>query len=207
MDDRQLLGTIIPTLPADAPQFIELVSRAISGELEARAVRGLFVVRIDNWFDHKWLYYSGKAAYDPDTALDEFHRKGRQSWFPPFTPNRVIAQECFRIDQYGSYVLEEDGRIHSPAKARSSTNLLNRMTTHNNSCLFVWFSSNTLANRRGSLMVYRAIGKIITSWYSSFSFDGDWRVAQTKGISRQNLLGWLTPRTRNPVSFPSATSS
>src|SRR6266571_4801101 len=98
-DDRQSLGPIIPALSADAPPFIELVRRAISGELEAMAVRGLFVVRIDNWFDHKWLYYSGKAAYDPDAALDEFPRKGRQFIFPPFTPNRVIAQDCFRIDQ------------------------------------------------------------------------------------------------------------
>ncbi len=76
-NDRHLLGPIIPALASDAPQFIELVSRAISGELEARTVRGLFVVRIDNWFDHKWLYYSGKAAYDPGAALDEFPRKGR----------------------------------------------------------------------------------------------------------------------------------
>src|SRR5271170_4923690 len=71
---------ITPTLPADDPQFIGFVRRAVVGELEAKPVHGLFVIRINNWFDHKWLNYSaiGRVAYgqttdvascNPDTAL------------------------------------------------------------------------------------------------------------------------------------------
>jgi hypothetical protein len=211
-EHHHLLGPRLATLSEDDSAFIKLVSQAISGELEAKAVLGLFVVRIDNWFDHKWLNFSGKgrvafghftgfAACDPETALDEFHRKGPQSTFPPFTPNRVIAQDFYRKDQHGSYVLEDDGPwIHSAAREMSSTNLHKRIAKHHNSCLFVWFSLNTLANRRGSLMVYRANGRIITSWYASFSCDSEWRVVRTQGIARQHLLGWLAPRQLAPTA-------
>ena len=79
MDDLQLQRPLIPNVPADDPQFIELVSRAVAGELDAKTVHGLFVIRIDNWFDHKWLNFSGIGRvafgqymgtwFDRDTAL------------------------------------------------------------------------------------------------------------------------------------------
>lgn len=215
-EDLQLLRPLAPiaNLLADAPQFIDVVNRAVAGELEHKAVHGFFVIRIiriDNWFDHKWLNFSGIGRvafgqymgtwFDRDTALDEFHRQGTRSTFPPFTPNRVITQDFYRKSESGSYVLDEDGPwVHSSTRKRSSGNLHRRIVTHNNSCLFVWFSSNTLANRRGSLMVYRANGKIITSWYASFLRDVDWRLARTQGIPRQHLSGWLASGQLSPIA-------
>ena len=106
MDDLQLQRPLIPNVPADDLQFIELVSRAVAGELDAKTVHGLFVIRIDNWFDHKWLNFSGIGRvafgqyigtwFDRDTALDEFHQQGMKSTFPPFTPNRVITQDFYK---------------------------------------------------------------------------------------------------------------
>ena len=123
-----------------------------------------------------------------------------KSTFPPFTPNRVISQDFYRKDLNGAYVLEKDGPwVHSSARQRSAANLHKRIATHNNSCLFVWLSSNTLANRRGSLMVYRAYGRVITSWYSSFSCEAEWRLVRTQGISHQYLSNWLTSRRISPV--------
>jgi len=202
-EDVPVLGPRIASLPKDDSAFVALVGRAISGELEAKAVHGLFVVRIDNWFDHKWLNFSGIGrvafgqttdlmTFDLDTSLEAFHRTGRQSTFPPFTPNRVVTEDYYRRDEQSSYVLKEDGPwIHSSAREGSNSNFHFRIVTHNNSGLFVWFSSNTLANRRGSLMVYRANGRIITSWYASFLCDVDWRVVRTRGIPRQHLESWL----------------
>jgi hypothetical protein len=158
---RFALKPLIPNVSADDPQFIELVSRAVTGELEAKTVHGLFVIRIDNWFDHKWLNFSGIGRvafgqymgtwFDRDTALDEFHQQGAKSTFPPFTPNRVITQDFYRKDAIGAlYVLDEDGPwVRSPVRERSSANLHKRILTHNNSCLFVWFSQLTRGvNRR-----------------------------------------------------------
>jgi hypothetical protein len=194
----------IPFATADDPEFIDLVTRLIAAELEAKPVHGLFVVRIENWFDHKWLNFAGNGriadfwwmglSLDRDTALDSFHRTGAKAVFPPFSPSRVMSQDFYGAGEQGSYVLDENGPwIHRSYKERSSANLHRRITTHNNSALFVWFSSNTKANLRGSLMIYRANGRIVSSWYASFSRDADWRLVQTQGISRQHLLQWLSP--------------
>ena len=146
-----------------------------------------------------WQQYIGGRG-ERDAALDEFRRQGTKSTFPQFTPNRVISQDFYRKDLNGPYVLEKDGPwVHSSARQRSAANLHKRIATHNNSCLFVWFSSNTLANRRGSLMVYRAYGRVITSWYSSFSCEAEWRLVRTQGISHQYLSNWLTSRRISPV--------
>jgi hypothetical protein len=203
IEAEHLLAPPIVDIAADDLAFIQLVRHVVSAELEGKAAHGLFLIRIDNWFDHKWRNFSGTGrvafghftaleAYDPDTALDAIYRDSAKSTFPPFTPNRIVAQDFYRKDENGVYVLDGNGpRVHSASRERSSANLHRRITTHNNSCLFVWFSSNALTNRRGSLMIYRANGTIVTSWYASFSLNGKWRVVQTQGISRQLLLRWL----------------
>lgn len=83
----------IPTNETDDPEFIELVRRVIAGLLTANPVEEVFVVRIDNWFDDKWLNFSGigRVRFDDfridiDTALDEFRQE--KVTFPPFNPNR-----------------------------------------------------------------------------------------------------------------------
>lgn len=44
-------------------------------------------------------------------------------------------------------------------------------------------------------MVYRANGRSMTSWYAAFSLsDNEWRAVRTDGITRQNLLRWLSPK-------------
>jgi hypothetical protein len=195
-----LIAPIILETPSDDPDFIQLVRQAVSTELEAKATHGLFLIRIDNWFDSKWRMFAGigRVEFDDggvlgrDTALDSFYRGGSKSTFPPFTPNRIISEEFYGKDENGVYVLDENGPwVHFTYRRRSSANLQQRITAHNNSSLFVWFSSNTLTNRRGSLMIYRANGRVITSWYASFFLDGHWRAVRTHGISRQVLLRFL----------------
>ena len=94
MEDLQLQRPLIVGLPEDEddPRFIDVVGRAVSAELETKPVHGLFVIRIDNWFDHKWLNFSGigrvlfgqqymGVPWGRDTALDEFRRRGRSRRF------------------------------------------------------------------------------------------------------------------------------
>ena len=183
----------------DDPEFVPLVCRVVSGELEAKAVQEVFMIRIDNWFDHKWLNFSGIGrvayghytgfSYDPDTSLDEFRQDKKT--FPPFTPERVIREHCFVRDETGSYSLDGNAPlIHSQVRAESARNLHRRIRDFSGSALFVWFSSRTLPNRRGSLMIYRSSGGRITSWYSSFSREAAWEVVQTDGIGRKQLEAW-----------------
>ena len=109
----------ILALNGDNQQFVDVLSRIVLSELEAEAVHGLFVIRIENWFDHKWLNFAGKGrvadfawigqSLDRDTALDSFHRTGSKTVFPPFTPSRVVSQDFYGKNEHGAYVLDENG--------------------------------------------------------------------------------------------------
>src|SRR6185437_17047648 len=86
----------------DDPYFIELLNRLTSGLIHRSVPAALWIIQIDNWFDHKWLRFSGIGTVDYqfpafmnryDAALDEFYQD--KVTFPPFTPNRVIGQWSF----------------------------------------------------------------------------------------------------------------
>src|ERR1044071_4931903 len=103
-----------------------VVNRAVSGELEAMPAGEVFMIRIDNWFDLKWLDFSGRGRVafgqytgmpdDPDTALDEFRQSNKT--FPPFSPNRVIQERCLIQQENGSYSLDPNAPlIHSRSRS------------------------------------------------------------------------------------------
>jgi hypothetical protein len=185
----------------DDTGFMDLAGRAVSGELEDRAVREVFIIRIDNWFDRKWLNFSGKGRvpfrwdtglsfYNPDTAIDEFRQVKKT--FPPFAPDRVIGEYGFVREGDESYSPDRNARlVHRQVRARSSLNLHRRVAAFSESALFVWFSSQTRVNGHGSLLVYRANGSAVTSWYASFSKAVEWKLLQVEGIGRERLRTWL----------------
>jgi len=78
--------------------FIRLVSSIVEHTINQIRPVEVFIIQIDNWFDHKWLEFSGKGIvyFDSsglrgsvDAALDEFRQD--KITFPPFTPNRVVG--------------------------------------------------------------------------------------------------------------------
>src|SRR6266566_10163110 len=63
------------------------------------------VVRIDNWFGHCWLNFSGKTL----GALG-VHKRDPVT-FPPFVPSRVRSYTLFRLDEEeNDYVSIDDRR-------------------------------------------------------------------------------------------------
>ncbi len=80
----------IPVQEGDDPQFIKLVNQVLLRLLQQHAPAEAFVIRINKWFDHKWLDFSGigRVKFDGglmiEVALDEFRQD--QTTFPPFTP-------------------------------------------------------------------------------------------------------------------------
>jgi hypothetical protein len=185
----------------DDPEFVDLVRGVISGYLTEGCPNEVFVIRIDNWFDHKWLGFSGKGRVgfgffgnfliDMDTALDEFRQD--KVTLPPFSPKRVIEEYRFLRDDSGAY---SPGNplpyVHERKLASSSQNLHKRIVDRVDSAILVWFSSNTKANLRGSIMVYEVKGGEVHSWYSGLAKQEDeWRVMQTKGITREQVHSLL----------------
>ena len=179
--------------PNDDSQFVELVSRMISGMVTDKFPEEIFVTRIDNWFDHKWLNFSGigrvgffeDLRLEKDTALDSFWQD--KITFPPFSPKRVVEKSYTKRDDSGKFPpLVKSRYLHPKRRESSCWNLQNRVADYADSALFVWFSSNTKSNGRGSIMVYEARGGVYT-WYVSFSKEEEWKVTNTKGITREQI--------------------
>src|ERR1700693_1167133 len=94
----------------DDLEFIRLLNCMIEGILSQTKSKELYVVAIDNWFDHKWMKFSGIGVVPfefpafmgrDDGALGEFSQD--KVTLPPFSPRRVIGQHYFHKD-HGAYV-------------------------------------------------------------------------------------------------------
>ncbi len=176
----------------DDNDFIELVNAIICGQLVRFSPEQLWVIHIDNWFDHKWLRFSGNGAVPSDIPVDRYYSVKEQFYqekitFPPFSPNRILAQ--------WSYVRAGEGYIESPLpslphkteRQPSATNLNRRIAEFSHSACLIWYSANTLKNGRGSLMIYEVKDETVTSWFASFARHHRWQIDQTKGINKEDV--------------------
>lgn len=178
----------------DDPEFVELVKRMIAGCVNDGFPNTIIVVQIDNWFDHKWLGFSGKGRVrfdfglniDRDTALDEFRQD--QITLPPFSPRRVIGEFYFQREANGEYSARNPRPyLHKRVLESSSQNLHKRIVDRVDSAVLVWFSSNTKPNLRGSVMIYEVRDREVNPWYAGFEKEEKWRVLQTKGITADQV--------------------
>lgn len=85
----------------DDPYFIQLANRVVSGLLVRNKPEKTWIIQIDNWFDHKWLKYSGYGLVASNIPMDRYDTVKAGSFqekvtFPPFTPNRVLGQWSYQ---------------------------------------------------------------------------------------------------------------
>lgn len=194
------MSTEVAAGDMDDPYFIAPLNALIRGLVERKAPDEIWIIEIDNWFDHKWLRFSGigivdfnwhGAANRFDAALDEFHQD--KVTFPPFTPNRIVSQWSFqRIgDQYAEVPMP---RLPHPSEKQSSgANLLRRVQDFCRSACFVWYSGNTVANGRGSVMVYDLSAEHVDCWFASFHRRDEWKLQATKGVDREVVERLMAP--------------
>ena len=189
----------------DDPEFVELVKRVIAGCINDSFPNTIIVVQIDNWFDYKWLGFSGRGRvgfpsvgnFDLDTALDEFRQD--QITLPPFSPSRVIEEYYFQREVNGEYSARDPLiYLHQKELAPSSQNLQKRIVDRFDSAVLLWFSSNTKQNRRGSVMIYEVKGREVNSWYAGFAKEEQWRVLQTKGIPMDQVQSLIENESEAP---------
>jgi hypothetical protein len=150
-------------LPAahDDPAFLEHIEPIILGA--AAGVDELYLLHLDNWFDHKWCGYWSRRDED-------------ELRLPPFNPNRILSQR--RLTRSGpTWTDAAPGNpLHIKQPGRPwLTPPLSRIVT---SALFAWYSGNTLPNKTGSLMIYQTGGQE-TAWYASFQRRGQWTLHKT----------------------------
>ena len=196
------MGIAIPAGLTDDNDFVVLLNGMIDGLLRRHVPDLLWVVQVDNWFDHKWLRFSGygTAAFRPsigpvqllgfpfnrfDSVKKEFYQD--HLTLPPFAPDRVLAQWSFeRVGQ--TYVEAPVPELpHKPERNRSALNLQRRIQVEGGPVLFVWFSGNTLKNGKASVMVYCVGGVGDVVWFASFHGRGGWQLQRTKGVSEAEI--------------------
>jgi hypothetical protein len=180
----------------DDPAFVEVLNSLVQRLILRHEPKALWIIQIDNWFDHKWLRFSGMGGVASpfligglitkyDSVKVEFYQD--KLTFPPFTPNRVLGQWSYvRI---GDDYREEPSPAlpHSSKRQHSPMNLQRRIQDLSCSACFVWYSANTVANGRGSVMVYNVGASGLECWFAAFNRQEGWKVQQTKGVSRDDV--------------------
>jgi hypothetical protein len=195
------MPTHIAVGETDDPQFIKLLNALLRGLIKEEAPQEVWIVQIDNWFDQKWLRFSGIGTIDfqfpvfmdrYDAALKEFYQD--KVTFPPFSPNRVLAQWSFvRVgDHYEEAPLRT--LVHHSVRQPSETNLHRRIQDFSRSACFIWYSAKTLVNGKGSAMVYSVAGDRVETWFAALNRRQAWELSATKGASRENV--WRLFNTR-----------
>jgi len=193
----------IPSGLTDDNDFVHLVNVLLNGLLVQQSPEQLWVIQIDNWFDYKWLRYSGSGtAASPFPAswnssfMDRFASVKEQFWrdkltFPPFTPDRVVNQWSFLHSDGGYLEAPLPTLPHRQSRNRSHSNLNRRVEHLAKSASFVWFSGNTLKNGRGSLMVYNVGPDEPVCWFAAFVRKPGWMLEKTKGIDQERVSDLL----------------
>lgn len=164
----------------DDPAFIDLVNRILRNAIRCYRPSELFLIHIDSWFDHKWNEYAGRVGYCCNVWLDPLRP-------PPFAPNRVVSQLVFAKSPAEPFEFDRKKAPALHVYQSSADNSHRRLKTISPSGLFLWYSSGTSSADRGSLMVYAIQDDLNLGWYVSFDKRGDWKIAATTGISRNEI--------------------
>ena len=174
--------------------FLTPLDALIEKLLHRDTPRELYLVRVNNWFDHKWLKFSGVGSHDfrfpaymnrVDSAKEEVWKENMTS--PPFTPARILTERYFHRVNNTYAEAEPPELLHSRQRQPSHMNLQRRISEKFDSAMFVWYSANTLANDRASLMIYRVSEGVVIGWFAAFRRSKQWKVDSTKGIDRDEL--------------------
>jgi len=194
-------------------EFLETVDTVAAHVMDEMDCRDLFLVQIDNWFDHKWLGFSGMGRVPspfpflsmiPPNAdqKDRFYSVPASFWkkaitMPPFTPNRILSRTHFQRRHSGDFIRcknllpqRQEGSM------RGTVNSARRIQEISDSGVFLWYSSNASQNGAASILIYISTANGVWPIFVSFRFKAGWRVHLTKGIPREyfdNLLSQREP--------------
>ncbi len=170
---------MIELVPAenDDLAFLSLAQQIVNGAVEALQMHEVYLVHINNWFDHKWL---GWWSWEVDKEL----------CIPPFNPNRVRSQKYFIRDATNSrWTLTGPGKplhLRQPGRRSSCARMIDQISK---SAAFIWYSGNTVANPAGSVMLYLS-GAGGYAWYASFMREKRWKVDDEFRITRRELVSF-----------------
>ena len=164
----------------DARGFVERADQLVAGAVALAAPARVFVVQVEDWFDHKWLNFGGKI--DRREA-----RGGEQFVLPPFHSHRVVSERLFRRDGAGeAYTLEANPpALHATISSGGSTTQQRRQVA--DGALYAWYSSGSAESGRGAVIAFVPGNGTYWNWYLSLQLGTPWRVVRRRGISEPAL--------------------
>jgi len=159
----------------DNPNFILNCEKIILSQINLWNPMDIFVNRIDNWFDEKWMGFSG-------TIMSGLSIWKEETTIPPFHPNRVESSDFYQktTEQYVKRENPKTLHIYQTSK----DNLKRYVSEFTNDGLFIWYSGNSKANDIGTLMCYLIRESKCYPFFITLSGKKEWNVSKTKGISR-----------------------
>ena len=177
------------TLQEDSAEFMKKAQALVVGVARDYLPARLYVIRIDNWFGPKWMRFAGKFS-----AGKHFYAGLHKVTLhvPPFVPHRVVAERVFAGPNYDETIARPLLHI----ECASMLALTRRIADVDKEAAFIWFSGDSEAQLRGSIMVYLPVAAVpppnYRDWrkrsgvfYMGFSQrKGSWEPAMLRGISR-----------------------
>ncbi len=172
----------------DSSVFTRAVTELTCRLANAHDVKEVHQIRVRNWFDHKWLHFSGTGVVNSENLGKCITEFSSDQYFPPFTPNRILEQ---RHHCRGRNSPKSAEPVHSQNRIRSSANLNRRILEYCDSGVFLWYSSNSKKNQRASVMVIIVKDGVVDRWHASFIGQGNWRLGLTRGCDRRTVSSLL----------------
>ena len=172
----------------DDSDFLGLLGSLVGGLVARLNPEEVWIVHIDNWFDHKWLEFSGTGTVP--SKLPRMPSAFRPTCLPRIksrsTRRRLRSRRSPRIGFWGNGLMRELWMVmrkclcpslpHDSESKGSRFNIQRRIEDRSDSACFLWYSGNTLKNGRGSIMVYEIEGEQIRCWFASFRRHNKWEL-------------------------------
>ena len=187
-------------------EFGTIRFRFISGIVEIFKPKELYVTQLDNWFDSKWLSFSGKVL----GALGVW-KYNSEATIPPFNPNRITGEGILdRIETNTetpvSYKLRSNYERFIHVNQPSGNNINRKIKHFSKDALYVWYSENTTANNIGCIMIYLVNNNEISTFYVSFENKTNedntenWNIRKAVGINSNEINQYLEIGTSSPIN-------
>lgn len=177
----------------DNIDFIKKVQILVNEIISDFNPKEIFLFKVDNWFDKKWLNFSGKVLGALGTW--DYNENSR---IPPFSPNRILEQGYYNKTELGNYERKEfEVKIHK--RQAVELNINRRIVAISNSAVFIWYSSNTIKNGHGSLMIYPIENKKCDPIYVGMKKNKEWDIISALGINRK-IIETIIERNKTPYN-------
>jgi hypothetical protein len=171
------LAEFVSKRPGDSAEFVDVVRALAVGIARDHQPARLYVIRIDNWFGPRWLYFSGKV-------LGQLGVYKNEVTVPPFVPHRVVAEGVFAGPGYEETVVAPPLHI----ECKSSDAVVRRIAEIDADAAFVWFSGESEVQKRGSVMIYLPVYSDDSGFYVGFSQGAKgWEPVMLRGVSRSEI--------------------